>query len=331
MKEKGIGIQELARIAGVHPSTVSRALNGSSLVKEETAREIRALAAKHGYIPDDVAKSLCQGKTSTLGILVPEISNSFYAKIVDAIESLMTPKGYSIILTGTRFDPETELQAIRTMASKRVDALIVCDPSQEGAVQLEVLAKRMPVIVCDTVRVHETLDCVSVDETRGMLQGLSYLLSRGHTSIGCISDRHTGRRMDIFARMLRENGVSLQQEYFFRGADSGVESGYKGLCAMLEKGTLPKALFAARDNIAVGILRAAAEHKIRIPEELSILGYDDIPLSDYLSRKLTTIRQPAAQIGEKAAELLQLRLSDRQKREPVSIRLVPELVVRESA
>ena len=137
--------------------------------------------------------------------------------------------------------------------------------------------------------------------------------------------------MDIFARMLRENGVSLQQEYFFRGADSGVESGYKGLCAMLEKGTLPKALFAARDNIAVGILRAAAEHKIRIPEELSILGYDDIPLSDYLSRKLTTIRQPAAQIGEKAAELLQLRLSDRQKREPVSIRLVPELVVRESA
>ena len=330
MTERRIGIQELARIAGVHPSTVSRALNGSKLIKEETRREICNLAAKYGYIPDDVAKSLSQGKTSTLGILVPEISNSFYAKIVDAIEGVMTPKGYSIILAGTRFDPETELQAIRTMASKRVDALVVCAPSEEGEAQLQKLSSRMPVILCDTYK-ESSLDRVYVDEEKGMQQGLSYLLSGGHTSVGCISDRHTGRRMDIFARMLEENGVDVREEYFFRGTDSGVESGYKGLCVMLEKGSLPKAVFAARDNIAVGILRAAAEHGVRIPEELSVLGYDDIPISDYLYKKLTTIRQPASRIGEEAAAILLRRLDEGTDQPAVSVGLVPELIVRESA
>ncbi len=330
MTERRIGIQELARIAGVHPSTVSRALNGSKLIKEETRREICDLAAKHGYIPDDVAKSLSQGKTSALGILVPEISNSFYAQIVDAIEGVMTPKGYSIILAGTRFDPETELQAIRTMASKRVDGLVVCAPSEEGEAQLEKLSSRIPVILCDTYK-ESSLDRVYVDEEKGMQQGLSYLLSKGHTAIGCISDRHTGRRMNLFARMLKENGIGMQEEHFFRGTDSGVESGYKGLCTMLEKGSLPGAIFAARDNIAVGILRAAAEHGIRIPEELSILGYDDIPISDYLHKKLTTIRQPAARIGQETAAILLRRLADSKRQEAVSVGLVPELVARESA
>ena len=123
----------------------------------------------------------------------------------------------------------------------------------------------------------------------------------------------------------------VEERHFIRGTGTGVESGYTGLLTMAEAGRLPSAVFAARDNIAVGMLRAALERNIRVPEELSILGYDDIQISDYLYRKLTTIRQPAVQIGEKAAELLLRRLEGHETQQGFAERLVPEIVVRESA
>ncbi len=329
-KEKGVSIHEIARRAGVHPSTVSRALNGSPLVKEETRQQICDLAANMGYIPDAVAKSLSSGTTSTIGVLVPEIASSFYGAIVDAIDAVTTPKGYTLLLSATRFDPETEVRQIRAMASKRVDALVACAPSDAAAEQLCALDSRIPVILCDPVCDSGALDRVYVEEARGIAQMVEYLLVRGYRDIGCIADSATHRRMDAFGDILEQMGQLQRPEWFLRAEGHGVESGYLGLKALAERKTMPRAIFAARDTIAIGIMRAAAELHLRIPDDLSIVGYDDIPIANYLSRTLTTIHQPAGEIGRRAAELLLQRLDGKPHAGGETIRLVPELVIRES-
>ncbi len=334
MKNKSISITEIARIAHVHPSTVSRALNGSPLVKEETRRWISGIAQAHGYVPDAVAKSLLQGKTSTLGVIVPEISNAFYAHIVDAMEQVMVQHGYSLILSGTRFDPESELRAIRTMIGKRVDALVVCAPSPQAEAQLLTLRRQLPVILCDPLQACPALDCVSVDEHAGIGAAVAYLREKGHTRIGCIADRVTRHRMDIFIAAMKSAGLDPQQQALCVSSDLSVNGGYAGLCALAERGPLPTAIFAARDNIAVGAMRAAIEMGLDIPRQLSLVGYDGIRISDFLYKKLTTIRQPASDIGQNAAQLLLRRLESGEPgtaQDTAHIRLVPELIVRESA
>lgn len=331
MNDKTINITEIARIAKVHPSTVSRALNGSPLIKEETRRWIEEIASEHGYIPDAVAKSLSQGKTSTLGVVVPEISNSFYAHIVDAIEQVMVQRGYSLLLTGTRFDPEAELRAIRAMAAKRVDALVVCAPSDDASVQLEQLSQRMPVILCDTLHDTVLFDSVCVEERLGIREAVRCFKQRGHVRIGCIADRVTQRRMEIFAEELSAAEIPVERSFFYQKDDLSVQCGYDGVLELARRGTPPSAVFAARDNLAIGAMRAAIELGLDVPNELALIGYDDISVSNFLYRRLTTIRQPADAIGKNVADLLLRRLDRTADVQAIStIRLIPELVVRES-
>lgn len=332
MKEKSISLAEVARLANVHPSTVSRALNGSPLVKEETRQLIQEIAREHGYIPDAVAKSLSQGKTSTLGIIIPEISNTFYSHIVDAIEQIMVQHGYNLILCGTQFQPEAEMRSIRTMVSKRVDALVMCAASQEAIRFLTPLTANMPVVLCDVLEVPSSFDVVRVDESKGILAAVEHLKKRGHTEIGCIADKMTARRMTLLSESLQQCSLSPSPEFFYQSQELGTQCGYHGMYALAERHTLPPAIFATRDNIAVGAMRAAIELGLDIPGQLAIVGYDDLSISSYLYKKLTTIRQPAGVIGENVAEILLRKLNKKDSSKMViATTLIPELVVRESS
>lgn len=326
MKDK-INITEIARIAGVHPSTVSRALNGSSLIREETRVWIQEIARKHGYIPDAVAKSLSQGKTFTLGIIVPEISNTFYSHIVDAIEQTVATLGYSLLLCSSRFDRDTEWKAVQTLLSKRVDALVICAPLNMQA--LEPLAQRTPIILCDVMADPSGFDHVSVDEEAGMAAALDHLIEKGHQRIGCLADRVTVRRAQLFRGLLEKRGLPVNEDYFYEGETMGASCGYDGIHALADRGSPPTALFAARDNIAVGAMRAAIEQNLRIPEQLALVGYDDLTISSFLYKTLTTIRQPAEDIGNRVAEQLLHRLGHRDSPAPTD-RLVPTLICRET-
>ena len=331
MKTKTISISEIARIANVNPSTVSRALNGSPLVKEETRLWIEQIAREHGYIPDAVAKSLTKGKTSTIGVIVPEISNSFYSHIVDSLEQVVVKHGYNLIICGTRFDAETECRAIRTMLSKRVDGLVACSLTEEGKDLLHQLCGNVPVILSDSLQESESFSSVYVDQEIGIRALVEHLVERGHREIGCITDRVCRHRMQIFTEQLASHGIAVKEAYLYDSEDLGAQSGYEGLNALCERGTLPTALFAARDHIAVGVLRAAREHGIEIPEQLAVAGFDGLSISDFLYKKLTTVRQPASAIGEHMAELLLRKMSGEEEIQVnTTISLIPELLVRES-
>ena len=331
MKDKSISITEIAHMAHVHPSTVSRALNGSPLVKEATRREIAAIAQKYNYTPDAVAKSLQLGRTSTVGVIVPEIANAFYACIVDAVEQIMVSQGYSLILAGTRFDPQAELRAVQTMCTKRVDALVVCAPSAEAEQALTALAGRMPVILCDPLHESAALDSVRVDEQAGIARAADYLIRRGYTDAGCIADRVTTHRMALFTRAMAARGFPVRPEALYTGSTLAEPCGYAGLMALEGRSVLPAAVFAARDTIAAGVMRAAIERGLDIPGRLAIIGYDGSSTSGYLYKKLTTVRQPADEIGRNVARLLLRRLNAQTPPEPEQVCLAPELLVCESA
>lgn len=331
MKTKSISIAEIARIANVNPSTVSRALNGSPLVKEETRIWIQEIAREHGYIPDAVAKSLSKGKTLTIGVIVSEISNSFYSHIVDALEQIMVEHGYSLIICGTRFDTDAELRAIRTMLSKRVDGLVLCSPSKAGEELLMQMSGNTPVVLGDTIVQNECFSSVYVDQEVGICALIEHLLERGHREIGCITDRVCLHRAEHFVSLLGRYGLQMKKEHLFYGDEIGVKVGYEGFHAMCRRGELPTALFAARDSIAVGVMRSAIEQNIEIPEQLAVIGYDGISISDYLNKKLTTVRQPASEIGENIAKLLLEEMAGGANgKKPTTISLIPELVVRET-
>ena len=336
MKNSSINIIEIARLANVHPSTVSRALNGSTLVKEETRLKIQKIAQQYDYIPDAVAQSLNQGKTSVIGIVVPDISSSFYSRITDSIEQIMVHHGYNFIMGASRFDAETELRTIRTMISRRVDALIVCAPtSSETICYLENIVKRIPIIICDTIRSSPLLDCVYVDNHQGIQSAVQYLKDKGIHEIGCIADNTSMRRMEVFTDVLRECGLPVIEEYLYSGEysgeDTGVPCGYNGLYALSQRGSLPPALFVSRDYIAVGVMRAAIELGLEIPSQLSLSGYDDLTISRYMYKKLTTIHQPVESIGKHVAEILLGRLNGSAKNQAIAnIRLDSKLIVRET-
>ena len=327
MNDKSISITEIARLAGVHPSTVSRALNDSPLVKEETKAWIRELADKHGYIPDALAKSLIHGKTYTIGVIVPEISSTFYSHIVDAIDSAMTSYGYHLLLCNSRFDQQTEYNAVQTLLGRRVDALIVCTPVSPDA--LRPVADKIPVIFCDATEEFEAFDCVSVDEKAGMSAAVKHLIQRGHRKIGCIADNVTGRRSTLFRDILLENGLAVNEDYFIQNDLMGVVSGYQAIHSLAAQNALPTAIFTTRDHIAVGAMRAAIELGIQIPDQLAIVGYDDLRISSFLYKNLTTIRQPADKIGQTASSCLLYRLGHAKALPPVRC-LSTELIVRET-
>lgn len=327
MKDKSVNIAQIAKIAGVHSSTVSRALNDSPLVKPETRKWIQELARKNGYIPDALAQSLIKGKTYTLGTIVPEISNTFYSHIVDTLESNVYPYGYSLLLCNSRFDSETEYKAIQTLLGKRVDALVICAPQETD--RLIPLAEKLPIILCDVTEKQEHFDSVSVDETAGIRDLIDHLLSRGHTRFGYIADRVTWHRGDIFRRILTEKGCSISEEHCVNGDALGAQCGYDAMVSLQKQSNLPTAMFAARDNIAVGVMRAAVELQIDIPREMALAGYDDLTISSFLHKTLTTVHQPADIIGQVAAEHLLYQLGHT-KTAPQSDAIIPNLIIRET-
>jgi DNA-binding LacI/PurR family transcriptional regulator len=332
-KSKGINIEKIAQMIGVHPSTVSRALNGSLRVKQATRERIEIVAQETGYIRDNVAKSLIEGKTYTLGILVPEISNSFYSRIVDEIENKVGKSGYGIILAATNFLYSSESKALKAMLSKRVDALIICMPSDQILNDYRDLQVKVPVVVCDTIRDNIPYNNVYVDDKRGILKAVQYLASLGHKEIGFIAEQNiTQHRLNDFVQAMKKCGLELNHAYLRVEPEITAECGYLGMKRLLQYGRLPTAVLCARDTIAIGTMRAAVENGLSIPKDISIIGYDDISIAKYLYPALTTVRQPVEEVGSNVGNLVLRKINEKTGTSGISrIVLTPDLIVRESA
>ena len=329
-----VSIKDIARAAGVSHSTVSRALGDSPLIRPERKDVIRRLAREMGYSPDASARSLVMGRTCTVGVVVTTIADPFSAEVVDGIEGEAYSNGYSLVLTTSQDEPEREIAAVETLRSKRVEAVIVIS-SRVGALHRDRLdAAGVPVILLNTHsrQVGKQTFSVRVDDVHGARLATQHLLSLGHRRIahvtGPAGHSPTGDRQAGYSAALAEAGIPYDSAMVVMGTGR-LAAGEQALPILLALPDRPTAVFCYNDMTAIGLLAAAHRAGLRVPRDLAVAGFDDIPFATYSSPPLTTIAQPKFEMGQRAMRMA-LALIGGQAEGIEDVVLLGRLVVRET-
>ena len=305
---------DVADLAGVSQTTVSHVLNNVDIaIPEETRKRILDAVDELGYIPNLMARSLRSGETSTIGMIVPDSANPFFAEVARGVEDTSFKQGYSVILCNSDGDLDKELLYSNVLTEKQVDGIlfIAAGLSKEHVQALQ--RRRMPLVVVDREISGIAIDSVLTDNTRGGRLAIRHLLELGHRRIGCIqgpSDLSpSADRVIGYRQALDEARIPVDEDIIVRG-DFQHESGYQATRQLLAKSPPPTAVFACNDLMAVGAISAAVEMGYRVPTDLSVVGFDDLPLARFANPSLTTIVQPKYEMGTIAATMLLERIRD---------------------
>ncbi|WP_318494243.1 substrate-binding domain-containing protein [Photobacterium leiognathi] len=327
-------MKDVAKLAGVSTSTVSHVINKTRFVSEEiSARVNKAAKELNYYAPSALARSFKVNRTKTIGMLVTTSTNPFFGEVVKGVERSCYQQGYSLILCNTEGDHQRMHESINTLLQKRVDGLILMCAALEGE-HFDIFEHYadIPVVVMDWGPMQFTSDKIQDNSLRGGYMAAKYLIDAGHSEIGCITgplDRiQAEMRYNGYLQAMDEAGFSVEPSWVVE-ADFECEGGYNAFTQLHANGTLPSALVVANDMMAMGVINAANELGIQIPEQLSIIGYDDIHIAKFMSPSLTTIHQPKYRLGQAAVETLLTRL-DEPETAPRIIELEPTLVERNS-
>ncbi|MGI6131736.1 MAG: LacI family DNA-binding transcriptional regulator [Bacillota bacterium] len=325
-------IYQIAKIAGVSAATVSRALNDSGCVRAELRDRIRSIAKELDYQPNSLARGLLNKRTYTLGLVMPDITNPFFPAVARGVEDVAHSHGYGVILCNTDGSPHREGDCLTMLRTKCVDGIIFI-ASHVRAKHLEGLRRAgIPVVLADR-RLEGVHDSVLTDNVGGARQAVSHLLSLGHRAIAVVVGpanlATTEERLSGYSIALCEHGVEFDPGLVFEG-DFRQHSGYELALKIADMGPMPTAVFAANDLMAVGALAAFSERGVRVPDDIALVGYDDIMISRVTTPRLTTVAQPKYEMGTTACETLLKRIETPDS-PTQSIVLKPQLVVRESS
>jgi LacI family transcriptional regulator len=325
-------IREVAESAGVSYATVSHVINNTRLVSPETRERVLAAMDALNYRPNALARSLRQGKTNTLGLVLPDSANPFFAEISRSIEDEAFKRGYSVFLCNTERDTQRELFYVDVLSNRQVDGIIFVAAGDQADSLDFLLHRNMPVVMIDRNLSNVEVDAVLTDNQLGGYLATRHLLELGHTQIACIagpsSITPSAERIIGYRRALEEAGISYDETLVLRG-DYHAQSGMDITNSILSMHPRPTAIFALNDLMALGALRAAAEAGCSVPEDLAVVGYDDLEIAHFTNPPLTTIAQPKKAIGVQAINLLVGRMSQK-NRPPSRVILPPELIVRRS-
>jgi LacI family transcriptional regulator len=324
-------IYDVARLAGVSTATVSRALNGTGQIAAATSVAIEAAVRQLGYQPNTVARSLVTKTTQTIALLLPDISNPFYAALVSGIQDRALAVGSTMLLCTTEGDPEREEQYLSLLRAKQVDGVLVDGLVLPPERIADFVREGLPIVCLDRDIDSTSVPLVQVDNRLGARLATEHLLSLGHTRIAHvagapglrISDERIGGYSDALAAAAVEHSRALVAVGSFTE-----EGGYEAMRALLALSKLT-AVFAANDLSALGVMHAIAESGRRIPADVSVVGFDDLRLAGHTTPPLTTIHQPAFEIAQRATQLLLDLAAGREVPQRLHL-LEPELVIRGS-
>jgi LacI family transcriptional regulator len=325
-------IREVAESAGVSYATVSHVINNTRLVSQETRERVLTAMAELNYRPNALARSLRQGRTNTIGLVLPDSANPFFAEISRGIEDEAFKKGYSVFLCNTELDMQRELFYVDVLSNKQVDGIIFVAAGDQADAMDFLVRRNMPVVMIDRDVPNVEADAVLTDHELGGFLATRHLLELGHRHIACIagpsSITPSAERITGYRRALEEAGISYDQNLIIRG-DYHAKSGMEITHSILQMNPRPTAIFALNDLMALGALRAAAEADCSVPGDLAVVGYDDLEIAHFTTPPLTTIAQPKKEIGTQAIQLLVDRISHK-SRPPSRLVLPPELIIRRS-
>lgn len=319
-----VTILDVARVAGVSPATVSRALNNSSRVSDDLADRVRAAADELGYRPNATAQGLVRGSTQTIGVIVPDLSNPFFPEILKSVAAAAGQAGHTIVVADSNEDPDEELRLALEL-SRRVDGVLLCSPRMSAEGMRVLVAERLPFVCTNRDTGGAGPPSVRIDSFDGMLALAAHLVELGHRRVVYLagpeaswSDRERRRALDAAKRFGLEHNVI--------SAGSMSQEGFEATPLALEHEA--SAIVCFNDLIALGALARLREMGVQVPEDISITGFDDIPVASFMAPPLTTVRLPKHELGKRAWKLLAARLAG--ESEPPSATVAPELIVRAS-
>lgn len=339
MKYEAVTIKDIAKELGLSTSTVSRALRDSYEISPETKKMVLEYAEKINYRPNPIALSLKEKRTRSIGIVVAEIANSFFSQIINGIESIAYDKGYNVIITQSHESYERELINVQYLASRSIDGLLISPASEtQDLTHLKHLHDRgYPIVFFD--RIIDEIDThkVTVDNKKGGFDATAHLIKSGFKNIAALANAEylsiTRERLGGYQAALEDNNLKYDPSLVKHCLHGGLvyDEVEKALDSLFKQKKKPDAIFAAADKLTTNCLRYFKAKKIRVPEDIAIIGFSNIDLTELLSPSLSVVRQPAFEMGQVATELLlNLIESKRPVKDFETKMLQPELFIRES-
>ncbi|HEV8609445.1 MAG TPA: LacI family DNA-binding transcriptional regulator [Thermoanaerobaculia bacterium] len=322
-------IREVARAAAVSVATVSRVLNESGPVRDETSRRIRDVVERLRYSPHGAARSLITRRTSTLGVLLPDLYGEFFSELIRGIDSCAREGGYHVLVSGSHSD-RAEIEAVLRATRGRVDGLIVMSPDLDARALNP--HDGLPIVLLNGN--GRRFDSIHVDNYGGALAMVRHLIGLGHRRIAHLSgpagNRDAAERLRGYRDAMRTVSRHLAKDLVIDG-DFREEAGYRAGPQLLDRKDPPTAVFAANDSMAIGLLAAFQESGVRVPGDVAVTGFDDIPIARFTTPALSTVRVPIAELGSKATRRLLQRLSSSNGHAVRHETLATTLVVRDSS
>ena len=325
-----ITIKDVAQKAGVSPSTVSRALSGKIPVEEKTREKVLAAVKELNYQPNALAKGLKEGRTGTIGLIVPNICNPVFPSVSRGVEDVARESGYTVVLCNTDEDVNIEKEYIRKLQKKWVDGIILATSGRQSGHIRELKESGLPVVLLIR-KLEDKVDAVVIDNNKAACQAVSYLVRTGHRRIAMVNgdQRLTlyRERFQGYLRALKESDLDFEPSLVLEIPDHG--TCYAAMSEFLKTRPVPDAAFVASDPMAVQVMKAVKDAGYRIPGDISVIGFDNLEFSPYLDPPLTTVNQPLYRMGAAAADRI-ISLIEGKASAPYVRVMDTELIIRNS-
>ncbi|MCJ8012296.1 LacI family transcriptional regulator [Paenibacillus sp. KQZ6P-2] len=328
-----VKIKDVAIRAGVSTTTVSRVLNGEKYVREDLKNRVNEAIQDLGYAPSQIARSLVRNKTNLLGVIVPDLTSSFYATILSSIEQTATFNEYNLLVCNISEDIEKEYKYLNIFKEMRVEGIIIMHEKINEKIREFIIKLDIPVIFSSVKPMDQSFISVIVDDYTAAYDATKYLIEIGHERIGFIGgdlrDITSGQnRYSGYRNALSDHGIKIVHEHI-RFGDYKVKSGYDMMGELLRYKHQPTAVFAVSDDMAIGAMNCIADHGLRVPEDISVMGFDGSQLTELVRPRITSMEQPIHHMGKVTVETL-LQLISGEIQQEVDIILGHRLEVRDS-
>lgn len=330
-------IKELADSIGLSITTVSRVLNGKAetyRISCKTKEKVLLAAKEHNYIPNKVARGLKTEKTETLGLLIPDIANPFFADIAKSIQMEARAKGFSLLLFASNEDILVEKKLFHLMLGHKVEGIIIAPVGTDFQHLIEVYETGLPMVIIDRYLPDVKLPYITSDNYQGAFDAVNHLISMGHKKIACIQgirdSQPNKERVKGYIDALKKNNIPVHNSFII-GENFSTENGYKQTRILFSADESPSAIFALSNLISLGVIKALSEMRLKIPNDVSLISYDEQPYSAFMETPLTTIEQKKSEIGQLAVSVIIKNIESKTfSKKPLSMKLKTNLIIRSS-
>ena len=301
-------IKDVAKRAGVGIATVSRTLHGSSQVSPETAARVLKVVEELGYQPNTTAQSLVSGRSHMLGLVVSDITNPFFPELVKGFEDVALQNGYDVLVASTNYDPARTALCVQRMIERKIDGVAIMTSEVDPSLTDTLARRKVPLVFLDVGRVGKGVSNVKVDYGEGIAQAVEHLSGLGHHRIAFISGpsllASARERRDMFITRLQDPCVGRRREVLIEEGNHRVDGGLEAMQRLLEREPRPTAVIASNDLTAIGAMRAIRQQGLRVPEDISVVGFDDIQMAEFTEPPLTTVRLLRTEVARLACDAL---------------------------